>query len=87
VLCDAAEYSTLAQVYSVTSRHKLHHRIGNVLIILYHNNIILVEKLTASLQLRMEQTKTMQSNDLGSLANGSPLCILWCCRELYSSSM
>jgi hypothetical protein len=27
---DAAEYSKLVQVYSVTSRHKLHHRIGRL---------------------------------------------------------
>jgi hypothetical protein len=33
VSCDAAEYSTAMQVYSVSSRHKLRHRIGDDLII------------------------------------------------------
>jgi hypothetical protein len=41
VSCDAADYSTLAQVYSLTSRHKLRSRIGdNIIIILVYYNIL-----------------------------------------------
>jgi len=40
VSCDAAEYSTLAQVYSLTSRHKLRSRIGDDIIIILVYNIL-----------------------------------------------
>jgi hypothetical protein len=40
VPCDAAEYSTLAQVYSLTLRHKLRSRIGDDIIISLVYNIL-----------------------------------------------
>ena len=38
----AAEYSTAAYVYSLTSQHKLHSRIGDdiIIILVYNNNIL-----------------------------------------------